>query len=369
MSHFAVLLVLPSYSTDDLIANTLQPFHEYECTGVDDQYVVDVDVTEEVETTFASYTYTRWVDATGNRHDPYDDRFYRDVLPEDDLGRGPHGTGGNGKIGLSSRDWSDGKGYRTKVHLTAVDVGMTEIDVPAAEVKTIDDWAEGYGGWKRGANGRFIKHTNPNAQWDWFQVGGRYSGKLRTLSGQGAKGRPGLMGSQEDANGVDIAQRSDLDFTSMKMARVLARREWLTDIMEKADLTAAELQDVLIADPIAHEEWLKLLDPKPRGAEYYSWIEKTFDTVTGRNLAKAGRAVWDLPKLGKYLGIDAWAEAAPAFTTWAVVHEGQWIEKGSMGWWGISTGDVDQDEWETRVSELVETMPADHWLAVVDCHI
>ena len=88
-------------------------------------------------------------------------------------------------------------------------------------------------------------------------------------------------------------------------------------------------------------------------------------------------AIWRKPgaqcgtcrSFGKYLGIDAWAEAAPAFTTWAVVHEGQWIEKGSMGWWGISTGDVDQDEWETRVSELVETMPADHWLAVVDCHI
>jgi len=41
MSHFAVLVV------GEDIAKQLQPYHEFECTGIDDQYVQEIDVTEE----------------------------------------------------------------------------------------------------------------------------------------------------------------------------------------------------------------------------------------------------------------------------------------------------------------------------------
>ena len=48
MSHFTVLVITPDNNPGTLEA-ALQPFHEYECTGIEDQYVVDVDVTDEVE--------------------------------------------------------------------------------------------------------------------------------------------------------------------------------------------------------------------------------------------------------------------------------------------------------------------------------
>lgn len=41
MSHFAVLVV------GEDIAKQLQPYHEFECTEIDDQYVQEIDVTEE----------------------------------------------------------------------------------------------------------------------------------------------------------------------------------------------------------------------------------------------------------------------------------------------------------------------------------
>ena len=42
MSHFVVLVV------GNDIEKQLQPFHEFECTGIDDEYVQDVDITDEV---------------------------------------------------------------------------------------------------------------------------------------------------------------------------------------------------------------------------------------------------------------------------------------------------------------------------------
>lgn len=43
MSHFAVLVI------GDDVAKQLQPYHEYECTGVKDKYVIEVDKTKKVE--------------------------------------------------------------------------------------------------------------------------------------------------------------------------------------------------------------------------------------------------------------------------------------------------------------------------------
>ena len=42
MSHFVVMVIGEDPEAE------LAPFHEFECTGLDDQYVQDVDITEEV---------------------------------------------------------------------------------------------------------------------------------------------------------------------------------------------------------------------------------------------------------------------------------------------------------------------------------
>ena len=41
MSHFTVMVIGPDHEAQ------LAPYHEFECTGVADQYVVDVDITDE----------------------------------------------------------------------------------------------------------------------------------------------------------------------------------------------------------------------------------------------------------------------------------------------------------------------------------
>lgn len=47
MSHFPVIVVIPERPTQESLAAALQPYHEFECTGTDDQYVQTIDVTAE----------------------------------------------------------------------------------------------------------------------------------------------------------------------------------------------------------------------------------------------------------------------------------------------------------------------------------
>lgn len=46
MSHFTVAVFTnENKSVEELLA----PFHEFECTGINDEYVQDVDITEDVK--------------------------------------------------------------------------------------------------------------------------------------------------------------------------------------------------------------------------------------------------------------------------------------------------------------------------------
>ena len=59
MSHFRVLVVVDE-PTEEAITKELAPFHEFECTGCDDEYVKDVDVTADTRAEYESRppTYT-----------------------------------------------------------------------------------------------------------------------------------------------------------------------------------------------------------------------------------------------------------------------------------------------------------------------
>src|SRR5258706_14155854 len=48
MSHFACLVITSTKPDKEELARILQPWHEFECTGIKDQYVVEVDVTDKV---------------------------------------------------------------------------------------------------------------------------------------------------------------------------------------------------------------------------------------------------------------------------------------------------------------------------------
>lgn len=54
-----------------------------------------------------------------------------------------------------------------------------------------------------------------------------------------------------------------------------------------------------------------------------------------------------------------------AVATFAIVKDGRWYERGEMCWWGV----VHDDKWNKEFAYLLEGLPADTWLTIVDCHI
>lgn len=123
MSHFTVLVI------GDNVERQLAPYHEFECTGTDDEFVVEVDDTAEVRSEFedrdeAEQTFLEFAQ----------DWTERPILKPGD-------------------ERSDEHKY-----------GFIQVS-DDGEVTT-------------------IRRTNPNAEWDWWVVGGRWNGFLPTKSGE-----------------------------------------------------------------------------------------------------------------------------------------------------------------------------------------
>lgn len=53
----------------------------------------------------------------------------------------------------------------------------------------------------------------------------------------------------------------------------------------------------------------------------------------------------------------------------AVIKDGEWYEKGRMGWWATVTDAMEQDTWNNKFHELLEGLPKDTLITAVDCHI
>lgn len=49
--------------------------------------------------------------------------------------------------------------------------------------------------------------------------------------------------------------------------------------------------------------------------------------------------------------------------------DGEWHERGRMGWFGMVADEQDPDAWDAHLKQLVEDVADEDWLVVVDVHI
>ena len=52
-----------------------------------------------------------------------------------------------------------------------------------------------------------------------------------------------------------------------------------------------------------------------------------------------------------------------------VTPDGEWVEHGEAGWFGMGSNEMDDDQWDARFREYLKTLDKDVILTVVDCHI
>jgi hypothetical protein len=205
---------------------------------------------------------------------------------------------------------------------------------------------------------------NPNAKWDWFVLGGRFSDLLQVKDPSLAMvGRPGLMGSRASATGFDASTVGNLNMPAMHTAAEQRRaRHW-----DECEATFARPFGLSYTEALAEST---------AGIEACRKLRKedeTLRSVIERNprLAKIVDAVFNASPFNEPDAPDraSYIAAANGLQPFAILKDGQWHERGEMGWWGIVTGEKDPLIWRNQVNELIAGLNPDHWVAIVDCHI
>lgn len=263
MSHFTVAVLTDGTKS---VEETLQPFHEYECTGNEDEYVVFVKADESLEELQKEY----------------------------------------------------------KEHLE--------------DYSTLEEFIEEYYGY-HSKNGQWGRLTNPNAKWDWWTVGGRWSGMLKTKSGKV----------------VDEGVIKDLDFETV-----------INEARKKAEITFDKASKIIA------------------GRTYISWSDIREACTTGiedaRNAYHEQPVIIDLKKmydhpfanLDQFLtNKDTYIDTAgnSAISTFAVIKDGKWHEKGEMGWFGMASNEKEQASWNGEFMDMLNSCKDTDTITIVDCHI
>lgn len=316
MSHFTVMVVTDT-GTQDEVSRMLDPYHEFECTGRDDEYVQDVDITEDVKKEFAE---------EGHRYPNADIiEFYEEwygcgVVPE---GETPFEEDGSIKKKCKFGYYHDGK---------------------------------------------FIDRTNPNRKWDWWAVGGRWMGMLRDKNGKVCDtARVGDLDlermkeeqKKEIIESVENYLQQQAEGKNMTVEEIIEDLNFFYDNKEKFESV--------------YEEW-KSSKSKMEFVEFATTQE--FNTkeaeryISGLPTSSFLSILANIP-----IGIRdplKWVreQEQEPFSTFAFLDENGWNEKGEMGWFASVSNE--KDDWGVIFSDylkhLLENSP-EKYVTIVDCHI
>jgi hypothetical protein len=229
--------------------------------------------------------------------------------------------------------------------------------------RTFEDFMENWHGDKVDPEtGKYGYWRNPNTKWDWYSLGGRWTGffKLRANAGKFEVGCPGIMTPKASDGHADQALKKDIDFTAKAEVRA-------TEAGIKYDAVMKYLGDLPV-----NKTWDEVVAAEGED------IDKAREIYNAQPRCKVAAENADIQKLIDYSSVDPFTVSREVYitrarnkstVTFAVIKDGVWYERGSMGWWGVVSDEKDQDAWALQVNTLIRDLPEDTLLSVYDCHI
>lgn len=162
-------------------------------------------------------------------------------------------------------------------------------------------------------DGNLYTTYNPKSKWDWYEIGGRYSGMLL---------------DKIDGYSTDFGRIREIDFPFDQDEYNAALRFW----------------DVWIA---------KTKMPNNEESQYPSRYNEDYHIK------------W-------YGNRQEYAEECGNFSTYAVITlDGEWHSPGNVGWWGTSTESIEEvnDWYKNYKKNWIDTADPEWYVTIVDCHI
>ena len=237
-----------------------------------------------------------------------------------------------------------------------------------------DDWNNNR--WRKDENGAWREYStyNPKSKWDWYSIGGRWSGEFITHVKEGVELQDENYGEGSWCNenvGIDSIEKKHIDFDAIRKEAEDEAREHYRDI-------ASLFKDGVI--PKVNMTWKQVCDMFPeKNRDERDKIYSAQDGVQEWNkVIEENRKRDDGSKIGFFTNVDnfqmtedEYAKQAgdKSFVPYAIVKDGEWYERGTMGWWGISMNEQDPEEWRKFVHKILDETSDDELITIVDCHI
>ena len=179
---------------------------------------------------------------------------------------------------------------------------------------------------------------NPQSKWDWWQIGGRWTGHWS----------PDYEPEKDPRNTETcrMCQGSGMRTDIVELHGKLASGEWVAESERPAfakDWTADDCHEYLGKTGCNSCQGKGTRSVWPTG-----WVSHPGDTLP----------------VAALLELDA----LDASTFAVLTPEGEWVERGKMGWFGMCQDEQEVTDWVAQWKETLEQFP-DHIAVVVDCHI
>lgn len=229
-------------------------------------------------------------------------------------------------------------------------------------------------------------YENPNKKWDWWVIGGRYTGRMGTYD------------PEKDPHNYEpciycggTGTRSDFDYSgpkgSLKLEGVTPKRHRRIPYLRDALRWAAKggFLGIALVSLLAMVVLIKAryYQPVPAAALVFVACTLFFVAPFRRELlrhpaakagvtppADAGKGAVSGPRPIADVGnISPVRELPDDFACFAIVTpEGEWIERGRMGWWACVSNEKDEDAWKHEIRAVLDKY-SDCIAVGVDCHI
>ena len=225
--------------------------------------------------------------------------------------------------------------------------------------KTFEEYMEKWHGTRQRdeETGRYGFWYNPNAKWDWYSVGGRWTGYFKAKENSvGELGRPGVFDNKPKNGWFDIIKVKDLDIDGM-----------LESSIKEANETYDELEKILNGRPLP--SWNDIREKHGENIDAAREEYRSLEVVIDLNKANFF-SFGDLVEVfGKNREEYILKQKNNTMVPFAVVKDGVWYQKGEMGWFGMSSDEMTQDEWNNQFWKMIMSLDSETTLTMVDCHI
>lgn len=190
-------------------------------------------------------------------------------------------------------------------------------------------------------NGNHLTTYNPNSKWDWYEIGGRWNKILLV---------------KEEVKDIEEGTPSwgNLDSINKKAPEGF---KWVT---------GAKIKDI---------EFEKAIEFNNTYNKSIRFWELYVEGQEPQNEEEKEMIKWEIYKkeyyIERYETKENYAKINSIFTTWALLDEKGWHEKGEMGWFAMANDTKDSEL--LFIEKFTETIQKpenqDKYLVIVDCYI